>query len=309
MKEFANQLCRELIKKINKEYQVVLIRSLEENDGGSLYIYKEGECVNESFTIPVKSCWETCKRNGKQVWEMALSICSRINDLTLGQKHVIDRIMNFGWAKDKIQVAVINYEKNSEQLKRRPHRRFLDLAIVYYLELEDANDENCIAHISEGLLKAWSIDEEDLYHLAMYNMNDQNLFELISASEMGFRMINEFGKDLKNEEMILLLNCALQYKELGMYAGSNVSHRYGASYILNTRELQKLADKEQCDLIIYPSSTHEILIQPYKDGESCVIPVEQVKEINASLDEQDVLSDNIYFFKRNSGKVCIWEEK
>ena len=45
---------------------------------------------------------------------------------------IADGLDDFGKLKDLVRIKLINYEANAEALEARPHRRFLDLAVVYY---------------------------------------------------------------------------------------------------------------------------------------------------------------------------------
>lgn len=79
----------------------------------------------------------------------------------------------------------------------------------------------------------------------------------------------------------------------------------GAVGMLRTDLLEKFAEQGGCDLYILPSSIHEALL--LKDDK---MPVNELREMVRSVnrgvvDEMDRLSDEVYYYRRGSGKVEI----
>ena len=62
---------------------------------------------------------------------------------------------------------VVNYEWNKEMLEGLPHRRFLDLAITYEIEIE----KNSTCRVRNGMIAASDITEEELYEAAMMQIS------------------------------------------------------------------------------------------------------------------------------------------
>ena len=75
--------------------------------------------------------------------------------------------------------------------------------------------------------------------------------------------------------------------------------------------LQDLADKKESDLLILPSSVNEVLLLAEEDN---ILDMDSVKkmveDINRDyVDEEERLSDNIYTYKRKTGKISIWNSE
>lgn len=86
---------------------------------------------------------------------------------------------------------------------------------------------------------------------------------------------------------------------------SNPSKTNGAASILSPA-LKKIADINNCDLIIIPSSVNEVILM--KDG---IMDREflnkTISEVNADVvDPQEKLSDHAYVYRRESQKVEIF---
>ena len=75
--------------------------------------------------------------------------------------------------------------------------------------------------------------------------------------------------------------------------------------------LQDLADKKESDLLILPSSVNEVLLLAEEDNIRDMDSVKKmVEDINRDyVDEEERLSDNIYIYKRKTGKISIWNSE
>ena len=90
--------------------------------------------------------------------------------------------------------------------------------------------------------------------------------------------------------------------DFAMFTVTNESIFLGASAILDTGLLSKLAEKMETDLCILPSSIHEIIIMPVT--EDLYTFEAMVKDINATQLRQDErLSNSVYVYDRKQNKV------
>lgn len=79
---------------------------------------------------------------------------------------------------------------------------------------------------------------------------------------------------------------------------------YGASCMLYRDIIKDFADQEEADVIILPSSIHEVLLFPDHLMFDHAFLCRTVQEINREeVPEEDVLSDRIYIFSRETGTV------
>ena len=76
--------------------------------------------------------------------------------------------------------------------------------------------------------------------------------------------------------------------------------------MLRTDLLAEFAKEQDRDLIILPSSVHELLLVPDHGGYDIEALRDMVREINREVVAQEErLSDEIYFFRRDIGKVVL----
>ena len=98
----------------------------------------------------------------------------------------------------------------------------------------------------------------------------------------------------------------LEFEGGGMYILTNSSKLFGASELLKKDILHNIAEKLQDNLIILPSSTHELIILSEKDAPSEEKAADMVKEINATcLAPNEVLSNHVYRYERLTQAVSI----
>ena len=193
--------------------------------------------------------------------------------------------------KSGINVEVINYEWNQERLKKEKmvYEKILDLAIVFTVNLRE--DKDFKMTITSGLLEQWKITKDELISVAYENFAKAD-YAIISYEDVMEQLL---GLRIESELCVLL----------------NRSKLRGASGMLRIDLLQDLADKKESDLLILPSSVNEVLLLAEEDN---ILDMDSVKkmveDINRDyVDEEERLSDNIYTYKRKTGKISIWNSE
>lgn len=214
--------------------------------------------------------------------------------------------MDFSWfsdweqVKEKVRYRLINRDANEELLSDVPCVGFLDLAIVFYVGVEDKAFGLGSILIKNEHMKSWEgINVNDLYAAAKVNMALKEKFEYKNICEVLKQMMN-----IDEEENILAPE---KYDSCyDMFVITNKKKLYGASALSELQVLEKIANELDSDLIIIPSSIHELIVIK-NEGELVIENIRNmVQEVNmtqVSIDE--VLSDNVYIFERESGMVRI----
>lgn len=202
------------------------------------------------------------------------------------------KITKFDDIKTEIVYELINFEKNSKLLQTIPYIPFLDLAIVFKIALSEFENVVGTILIHNSLLEMWGIGLDELYTYAKENTYKIYGSDFMNMSECLSAMLDE---DIVEQ---------LAY-ELPMYILTNCRKVNGASCILYDGLLDNISMRLQDDLCIIPSSVHECIIMPV----SCINPneiKETVKFINGTeLAVHEILSDNIYFYSRENGKITM----
>ena len=88
---------------------------------------------------------------------------------------------------------------------------------------------------------------------------------------------------------------------------SNTTGIYGASCLLYGGILDSLCQRMDSDLLVLPSSIHEVLILPALSDIDCIGLKKIIRQINREeLSREDFLSDELYFYSRKKRKLKIW---
>lgn len=130
MEMFKESLIKELGKQLGEEYRFEDVKTQKNNNTvlSGIRITKQGE--NVSPVVYVEKDYEECKKGNKTLEMVASAIASQMYD-NAKVAEIAGKLKDLEFVKDKLGVALVNYEANKEALKNRPHTRFLDLAVVY----------------------------------------------------------------------------------------------------------------------------------------------------------------------------------
>lgn len=194
---------------------------------------------------------------------------------------IVYELHDFEQIKKRLRVKVLNTEYSKGYISKYASKEFLDLSMLVYVEVS----QNQSITISDEQCKNWSKTFEEILRIAMQNekYSLQNIADIL----------NEVGMVDKNDE------CK-------MYVMSNNSRMYGAGAIVKADLLKQTAEKLEADLLILPSSIHELIIIPWKEAEKLDDIKVMVREINDNMVSTDeILSYNIYRYSAEENSVRI----
>ena len=196
-------------------------------------------------------------------------------------------------------------EKNTELLKDIPHVRFLDMAVVFYLLLDRNEKGRMTALIHNNHLECWKITGDELYQIAKVNTPKLFPAKIQTLGQVLLEICKvQFGDSL-NPDMIEELS-EEEDTASSFYVLSNGDGVKGAGCILYEGCLRKLAEQQHSDLIILPSSIHEVLLVCDRGEMNYQELNEMVKCINKeNVPMEDVLSDRIYRYSCADDKISL----
>ena len=205
-------------------------------------------------------------------------------------------LSDYDRACTRIRVRLINTERNGELLLNVPHREFLDLSLIYYIDMtSDKNKDVSIlcTRVCNSQMAKWEITEQELYQQAMINMEIFDEGCIISIWDL-FR--DRYDADYKEDTE----------KDETYYIMTNKHLIYGANQLLMKNKIKDFAAYMEKDIYIIPSSVNECLLLPICDGtkspqELCA----DVVDVNKTLLPQDVLSNHVYKYDRNTEEIFI----
>lgn len=209
----------------------------------------------------------------------------------------VNILKHFDTIKDKIVYKVVNYRSNEKLLEQVPHKRILDLAVVFYCLLDNEYGRSATALIYNNNLKNWNVTIDDVYKAALKNTPDL-LHSKISSMAALFE---KCGVNVDGEEVDLK-----DYVPSDMYVLTNESKLNGAACILYENVLYDFAQKLGADLYILPSSVHEVILLPKISMFEKDELVNMVKEVNTEgVAADEVLSDHVYEYNRTERLITM----
>ena len=209
----------------------------------------------------------------------------------------VNILKHFDTIKDKIVYKVVNYRSNEKLLEQVPHKRILDLAVVFYCLLDNEYGRSATALIYNNNLKNWNVTIDDVYKAALKNTPDLLHSKISSMSAL----FEKCGVNVDGEEVDLK-----DYVPSDMYVLTNESKLNGAACILYENVLYDFAQKLGADLYILPSSVHEVILLPKLSMFEKDELVNMVKEVNTEgVAADEVLSDHVYEYNRTERLITM----
>ena len=153
--------------------------------------------------------------------------------------------------------------------------------------------------LSVALMERCHVDAEEVFKAAKKNIaSDINRW---SMSQLMAQMFG--GGSLEEEEDST--DFSFLEEEDPMTVISNSRRYNGASVMTVPREaFGELAEKKSCDLVILPSSIHEVIVVEYPEHADPAIFKNMVMEVNESaVDEMEKLSDSVFVYRRTTGAI------
>lgn len=295
----------------------VEIQEMRKNNGIvklGMVIDGKGKMINP--IIYLEPYLERIEAGDSSVEEMAKSIIAVYPNPYRGEADMGSIVQDVESVKEKMIFQLVSLERNQEMLSHMPYRRIgEDLAVIYALLWKIDCSGMMTVKVNQEHRKLWGMSEEELWELAKVNTPRLFPVEMKSIEDV---MCDLFRKQLEAEGIVLdekvmdeLFNpnkWQTEVKEshnLQMYVLSNQYGAWGASAILYPGVLRKAAKKLGGDLLILPSSIHEVILVRHENmGEYDKI-AEFVKEINQKeVLPEDVLSDSVYWYKEKDGSFC-----
>lgn len=193
-------------------------------------------------------------------------ICQFVDEM----EDIYTWIADYTLVKEHLRYMLINYTANEDLLKEIPHKQYLDLAIVFYLSLEN----NMTIQINNRMAEQWNIGIDQLYHDTDSSMQKYRPLHILDFGEM------------------ITLSCEGCFR--------------GAAVILYESTLDYLSKISDCDIVIMPSSLHEVILCMVTPEINLKLLPGMVYEINNTcLKKQECLSNSIYLYDHKKHKIGI----
>ncbi len=278
----TKEVVEALKKRVDKDTTVFVKETTKENDQKmtGITLQKKGEKV--APTIYLERITDSDDITAEDIADQIITL-SKFH--ASKDDSIVDMVTDMFGNKDKFLKAVrpelLNKERNAERLKAAVSQDFLDLSITYKL-LVSADEGSCSSIlVTESILEHMGITKEEVHKAALENIEND-----ISIADMAH---------------------FVPFSPLtGFYVITNKRSVNGAGCMLCRKELDKLADEYEADIIIIPSSRHEVIVVP-DTHEGDIDALKNIIHIVNSecVESEDYLSDNAYIYSKEKGSYII----
>ena len=201
--------------------------------------------------------------------------------------------------EDKVYFQLINTESNRHYLENIPHRELHDMSLIYRVLFKKEKDGIQSVVVTDDIRRNWGISEDRLFEIA--SVNTKELFPPVIQS-MSEVMTHFLGGDLPGigvDEMDEVMGTS------PLWLVSNDIGVNGASMMVYSDILDKVADKIDDNIYVIPSSLHEILAVPSSQVDPEEI-ADMVRDINQhTVREEDRLSNQVFHYDRNARELTV----
>ena len=293
---FKNQFAEEVAAALGKNCRV-MVQEIPKNNGvtkeSMIVTGEEGEAVPAIWLEPYFHAYQ----QGTPVPALVERFLEEYQEVRIPGKQNMQAFLDYEKAASHICYKIINYEKNREWLKELPHRKILDLALVYYYRVEQFDDRQAAIMLTGEHMERWHVTEQQLYEQAK-----KNTCRLLPVQMSGIlQVIQEISEDYEFDEAELMIG-----GDEKMYVLTNEERYFGAVCFLYPEVAGKISDYFSDNFYILPSSIHECIIVP---DSGRIIPQELrelVHDVNCQcVEKEDILSDNVYYYDRVQKKLHV----
>lgn len=291
---FINKIILSVEEKLGKGYEVKTERILKNNSFAyqSLLICKE-DMENDNCRISPAirmDNWYELYKEGFCIEHIVDEILNIYNKGMEDAKSIKGLCETGDNVASHIFFKLVNAGQNVEILDNSPHIIFEDLAVTFHYMC--SNDGRMLQsfRVTKKIAAEWSMSTKDLMGYAMKNAPVLFPEKFMNLQSVVNNMCNE---KMEFESEIY----ASGEEEIPMYVLTNESGFNGASVILYSKFLDKLAERYNSNLYILPSSIHEVILIPQSEHNDSESLKELVREVNENhVDVIERLSNNIYLY-------------
>lgn len=294
--EFVENAVKALKRHLPSELNHIVLQSTSALYNNNIYRQgiqlseKKSKSMTRKVFIDLRDFHQSYQR-GTPMETVLDDIAQHVAEIYATGLPVSVREMPYEWAKEHLLVEVCNEKMNRSQLLQMPHVKKGDLALRYLLCMDD-NGANNSAWVDNELLEQWGITDEILQKDAWENMKKKVPPVVLPVSE-------EIMLNLDEESKKMVADQITDIQENLPYVISNTERYHGASYMFDREFMANLAERFKDDLVILPSSVHELLFLRKQEVTDIEELVAMVTEINYThVLPEDVLSNSVYVYDR-----------
>lgn len=221
-------------------------------------------------------------------------------------------VTDYSRIKENLFIRICDAARNRELLKNIPHTRIDDLAVTYHiLRSIDAGGMSSMT-VTSQMMADLGITKEQLHQDAMEN--SPHLFPpMIENIGIMMRLIDMKTAGLGDEDINVLRKTMNQEMQIPMLVVTNREQINGASALFYPGILDQVAEMMGEGYFILPSSVHEWIAVPDREGLDASQMQAMIKDANQNAVTPDIqLGDEAYHYDPKEHvfeKASAYEER
>ncbi len=291
---YVEQHIKDYLPEQEKENVFVYLHPVRKTNDAVRYglsIRRDGESV--SPVIYLEDAWKVYQEGGdKDEIIRNLVEIYRENEV-FSNLHLS---LDYEEIKDKIVFFVVSKEANRNNLKERVYTDVGQGLVKVYVVQNKLDGQNAVKGniaITHNLMKSYGYDLDKICEDA--ERNTPQYFPAVLEpilSAMAGKSRDEFQNPVPDTE--------------GMFILSNPEYYRGAGALFYPDMQKRIAEHFGRNYYVLPSSLHEVLILPEKEGLIPEFLECMVKEINKTkVEREDFLSDKVLYYDREKEQLRI----
>ena len=285
---FVDNIVDLLQEKMGDTYEIKVIRVTKNNDVEltGIAITRQEDSIFP--TIYLEGIYEEF-REGARLSTLVERIINCHEEQSMALELDMDFFRDFDRVKDRIFYKLVSFEKNRKFLKDAPHLRWNGLAVVFYYAMEEDIIAGGSIAVKRQHMLMWKQNAESLYRLADRNTRRSMPELLVSMRELVMELTGVWIREADT---------------VPMYVLTNQEKRFGAAAMLYSERIGEMAEQFDSDILILPSSIHEVLLIPDDHSREYAFYRQMVEEVNRSqVEPEEVLSGGLYRYCRNNSEI------
>lgn len=186
---------------------------------------------------------------------------------------------------NKLFGELVCTERNEELLRDIPFKTVFDgrYAVIFRYQVK-VNDIDGSVLITDDIAEAKGLSVDDLYKYATTNSGEQNTPKLQTMGSVLAAMLGDSSIDADVPNLYVLCN---------------ETQHYGSFMIMRPETQKILMDSFDSDLIVIPSSIHELLLMKYNSNIDLKAVNKMIQEVNQTVvASEDILGDEYFILKK-----------
>lgn len=250
----------------------------------ALAIKREGE---EFYpVIYLRNFYEQWKQ-GKQLEDIVEDMIEVWKKTKAQNIEVPESFFDFEEGKDRLFLRLVNLGMNGELWKDTPFLPWNDLALTVRWMVEESEDDVSSILITNKEVERWGVTVEEVFAAAK-----ENTERLFPAKIQEFSSLSPISRN--------------KPRRINMYILTNTKEINGATALCYSNVVWDFAKKLDSNLLILPSSIHEVILVEENDRIGIERYYDIVRGANETVvEEEDILSYQLYRCNKVTGEIKI----